>query len=205
MATLRIISLFFIFTLLCLAAGCATTTKNLSTWKDPSFNKAGFSNVVVICAAANEGNRRIFEDEFVRQLQKNNINATASYTMFTLNDGKDGDAVKELIKKRGFDSVLVGRMVDKTTEMKYYPPTVTYTGPPRAYYGGWYNYYHMGYSYSTTPGHTSTQDIVKLECNVYDTATEKLVFSSLSSTTITRGSKTKVDSVVKVILNNILK
>ena len=205
MIKLRLIPAFLIFSLLFFAAGCATTTKTLETWRDPAFNKTSFTNVVVICAAANEGNRRIFEDEFVRQLQKNNINATPSYSLFTLDEGKDRDAVKALIEKKGFDSVIVGRMVDKTTEMKYYPPTVTYTGPPRAYYGGWYNYYHMGYSYSTTPGHTSTRDIVKLECNVYDTATEKLVFSSLSSTTITRGSKTSVDSIVKVILNNILK
>lgn len=202
----RLIAVFMIFGLLIFATGCATT-KSTATWKEPAFNKGKFTNVVVIGVAENEGNRRIFEDEFVKQLQQKNINATPSYTMFRLENGnKQGkDAIKARMEQKGFDSVIITRVMDKTTEQTYYPPTVTYTGPPRAYYGGWNNYYSMGYNHYTTPGYTSTHDVVKLECNVYDYASEKLLFSGLSDTTITRGSKTKVDSVVKVLLKNILK
>ena len=201
----RLVAVSLIIGLLFFAAGCAAT-KSTATWKDPAFNQAKFSNVAVIGVAESEGNRRMFEDEFVKQLQEKNIKAVASYTMFTLEKGKnDKAAVIDLLKQKGVDSVIVTRVMDKTTEQTYYPPTVTYTGPPRAYYGGWYNYYSMGYNSYSTPGYTSTKDIVKLECNVYDFAGEKLVFSGLSDTTITRGSEAKIDSVVKVLLKNILK
>ena len=200
----RLITVFLIFGLMSLATGCATT-RTTHIWKDPAFNKADLKNVVVIAVAANEGNRRIFEDEFVMQLQEKGIKATASYIMFSLDGPKSKDDLKVLLKPGGFDSVIVTRMVDKTTEQTYYPPTVTYTGPPRAYYGGFYGYYNMGYSYYSTPGYTQTNDIVKLECNIYDFANEKLVYSGLSDTTIARGSKADIEGGIKVILKSILK
>ena len=199
----RLVTVFLIFGLFSLAAGCATT-RTTHIWKDPAFTKADLKNVGVIAVAANEGNRRIAEDEFVKQLQEKGIKATASYIMFSLDRPKSKDDLKTLLAPGGFDSVLIARMVDKTTEQKYYPPTVTYTGPPRAYYGGWYGYYDMGYNYYTTPGYTQTNDIVKLECNVYDFASEKLLYSGLSETTIARGSKADIEGAVKVILKSIL-
>lgn len=197
----RLITVLLIFGLLSLAAGCATT-KTTHIWKDPAFNKADLKNVAVIAVAANEGNRRIGEDEFVMQLQEKGIKAMASYVMFPLDRPKSKEDLKTLLAPGGFDSVLVTRMVDKTTEQKYYPPT--YTGPPMPYYGGWYGYYDMGYSFYTTPGYTQTNDIVKLECNIYDFASEKLLYSGLSETTIARGSKADIEGAVKVILKSIL-
>ena len=185
--------------------GCSTT-KSIGTWKDPSFNKNELSNVLVIGITDKDSVRRIFEDEFVKQLQANSINATASYTMFQLDKAdKDKDAIKVQLEQKGIDSVIVTRMVDKATEEKYYPPTVTYVRPPRVYRNGWYNYYHLGYrEFITSPGYSQTYDVVKLECNVYKLKDEKLLFSGLSDTTISRGSEAKVSSIVKALIKSFL-
>ena len=189
-----------IFGLLCLVAGCSTT-KSIGTWKDPNIRGDKYKNVAVIGVTARDGIRRIYEDEFVKQLAVHGINAMPSYTMFALQnvEGNRGK-IKAQMKEKGVDAIIVTRMVDKVTEQKYYPPTVTYAGPPHAYYGGWYNYAHTGYAYYSTPGYTQTYDVVKLECNVYDFADEKLIFSGLSQTTISRGSEAKAGSVVKALI-----
>jgi hypothetical protein len=185
-------------------AACGTT-KSIGTWKDPAFSMSKYKNAIVIGVTYRDTNRRIFEDEFVRQLQDNNFKAIASYPLFSLDEIEDNRAAIEAqLRQRGIDSVIVTRMVDKTTEEKYYPPTVTYVGPPRAYYGGWHSYYHMGYSTVSSPGYSTSHDVVKLECNVYDFGNEELVFSGLSETTISRGKEREVvDSVVKALIKSI--
>jgi hypothetical protein len=147
--------------------------------------------------------RLIFEDEFVKQLKERDVNAIASSTMFSLDSVKDNkEAIRAQMEKKGIDAVIVTRMVDKTMEQKYYPPTVSYMGPPRAYYGGWHNYAYTGYAYYSSPGSIETYDVVKLECNVYDLADEKLIFSGLSETTISRGDEAKIRSVVKALIKS---
>ena len=196
---------FLVFSLLFFFVGCSTT-KSVGTWKNPAFSMTKFTNAIVIGVTYEDTNRRIFEDEFVKQLQKDNINAIASYTMYSLDKIKnDKDAIRAQLAQKGIDAVIVTRMVDKTTEEKYYPPTTTYAGPPRAYYGGWHGYYGMGYSTVSSPGYSKTYDTVKLECNVYDFEKEELVFSGLSQTTISRGKETEVaGSVVKALIKSIL-
>ena len=164
-----------------------------------------YKNAIIIGVTYRDTNRRIFEDEFAKQLQKDGMDAIASYPMFSLHEIKDNkDAIRAQLARRGIDAVIVTRMVDKTTEQKYYPPTTTYVGPPRAYYGGWYNYYHMGYSHVSSPGYSKTYNVVKLECNVYDFEKEALVFSGLSQTTISKGNESKVaSSVVKALIKSI--
>lgn len=199
----RQIKVFLILGLLFLIAGCATT-KTTEVWKDPAFNKTILKNVIVIGVAERDANRRVFEDEFVKQLQKKNINAIASYTMFSLDEArKDRDAVKSQIMQKNIDVVIVTRMIDKTTEEKYYPSRGGYS-PPSIYYNGWYSYYSISYSPFHSPGYTKTYDVVKLECNVYDIKKEKLVFSGLSDTTIKRGVETKASKIVKGLIKNIL-
>lgn len=198
----RLMKVSLILGLLCLVAGCSTT-KSLGIWKDPNIKGKQYKNIIVIGVADRDGIRRVFEDEFVKQLQAHDIKAIVSYTMFSLNK-INKETIKAQMKKKGIDAVIVTRMVDKTTEQKYYPPTMNYAGPPRAYYGGWYNYAYTGYAYYSSPGYNKTYDVVKLECNVYDFAEEKLVFSGLSKTTISKGNEANAGSIVKALIKSFI-
>lgn len=200
------VKVFLVFSLLLFFMGCSTT-KSIGTWKDPAFNMSKYRKAIVIGVTHKDTNRRLFEDEFVRQLQDDNIDAIASYTIFSLDEIKENkDAIKPQLAQKGIDAIIVTRMIGKTTEEKYYPPTVTYAGPPSAYSGGWHHYYNMGYSQvAATPGYSKTYDTVKLECNVYDFVSEELLFSGLSETTISRGKEAKVAAgVVKALIKGIL-
>jgi hypothetical protein len=56
---------------------------------------------------------------------------------------------------------------------------------PAPYYGGWYGYYNMGYTYMSSPGYTTTDQVYKIESNLYDVTGDKLVWSGLTETTLT--------------------
>ena len=71
--------------------------------------------------------------------------------------------------------MLVTRLVDQETVNQYYPPT--YSSVPSAYYGGWYGYYNMGYTYMSSPGYSETNHVYRLETNLYDRAGDKLLWS----------------------------
>ena len=196
---------FVFLVLFGLATGCATT-KMTSTWSDPAYNSGSIKKAVVIGVAKSDGIRRVFEEGFVNQLKINGTDAMESYTMFSLKEADERpDAIKSQLIGKGFDTVIVTRMIDKSTELKYYPPTPTYMGPPRAYYGGWHGYYHMGYDYYySSPGGVQTYDKVKLECNVYSLKDGKLLFSGLSDTTTSSGIETKGEEIISVLVKNIL-
>ncbi len=199
----RLVKVFLIFSFLYFISGCSST-KMTSTWKDPAFSETKFTKVMII-GVARDGKRRLFEDEFVDKLQKNGINAMASYPMFSLEKANSNrDEIKAQMEQNGIDTVIVTRIVDKTTELKYYPPSPTYVGPPRYYYRGWYPYYSMCYTDCFSPGYTQTYDVVKLECNVYNLEEEKLVFSGLSDTTTSSGIENKFPEIIKVLVKNIL-
>ncbi|HXJ68303.1 MAG TPA: hypothetical protein VNM39_05320, partial [Verrucomicrobiae bacterium] len=55
---------------------------------------------------------------------------------------------------------------------------------PSPYYGGWYGYYSMGYSYMTSPGYVEENKVYRLETNLYDAKGDKLIWSGLTETTL---------------------
>jgi hypothetical protein len=66
------ISLFILF-----LGGCATTQVQ-SVWVDQEYKGEKIDTVFVIGVSRNDqSSRRIFEDEFVAQLKKRNVNAQA--------------------------------------------------------------------------------------------------------------------------------
>jgi hypothetical protein len=194
-----------IYGLCFLVVGCATT-KLTSIWKDPSYSTMKLEKVMVVALAKEESMRRLFEDEFVRQLAAQNIQAVASYTKFTLEQAhNDKDTIKLQIQEEGFTAVIVTRLLDKKQQEVYYPATTTYAGPPGAYYNGWHNYYNTGYSTMTSPGFSTTYDIVRLESNVYDIQADKLIWSGLSESFYDNGPDTQVRGVVAVLVKGLSK
>jgi len=81
----------------------------------------------------------------------------------------------------------VTRVVDQETVQNYYPPTYSTVAAPSAYYGGWYGYYSLGYTYQTSPGYVEENKVFRVETNLYDLKGDKLMWSGLSETTLISG------------------
>lgn len=186
---------------LAVLASCGPSTQLTSSWTDPTAPDRTYQKIAVVGVSAQSSMRHMYEDAFVAALAKRGTTAVASYT-FT-GDGKlDKDAASAKLQEMGVDAVIVTRLVDKETVQEYYPPTYTTMSAPGAYYGGWYGYYSLGYSYESSPGYVSTNKVYKLETNLYDLRHEKLMWSGLTETTIIQGDapQQEIQPVIYTVL-----
>jgi len=181
-------------------ASCAASTQLTSSWGDPAAANRGFKKVVVVGASPNSATRRIYEDTFVAELQGRGIEGIASYSF-----GGEGQMDKEQaiakLKEIGADGVIVTRLVDKETVQTYYPPTYSSVAAPSAYYGGWYGYYSMGYTYQSSPGYVAENKVYRIESNLYDVSNDKLAWSGLTETTLSSGDapETEIQPLIAAI------
>jgi len=126
------------------------------------------------------------EDDFAADIQSRGINAVSSYSL-TGEGQLDKDAAAAKLQEIGADAVIVTRVVDQETVQNYYPPTYSTVAAPSAYYGGWYGYYSLGYTYQTSPGYVEENKVFRVETNLYDLKGDKLMWSGLSETTLISG------------------
>jgi hypothetical protein len=185
---------------------CAATSQLTTSWADPAAAGRGFKKVVIVGASPNSAVRRMYEDTFASELRSRGIEAIPSYTVVGEGQLNKDDASAKL-KEVGADGVIVTRLVDKETVENYYPPTYSTYAAPSAYYGGWYGYYNMGYSYMSTPGYVEQNHVYRVETNLYDVANDKLAWSGLTESTLSSGQAptSEIQPVITMIANDMEK
>ena len=182
-----------------LLSACASTQLT-SVWKDPSYQTRP-AKILVIGMARSPLNRRLFEDEFVRQLEAHGTSAIASYTVLT--DAQQGDqaVIAKKVAELGADAVLITRLVSKKVVQVYVPGTPYYPPP---YYDTWPDYYVYGYRYMYTPGYIANDEYAVIETNLYDAKTDRLIWAATSETGINDSNKNLIKSYIKVMVNNMI-
>ncbi len=180
-----------------LATACATTELT-SVWKDPSYQSRP-AKVMVIGVAKNPIYRRLFEDEFVRQLKERGTDAISSYTVLSDAQQDDQAAIAEKVKELGTDSVLITRLVSKKT-VQFYVPGTAYYPPP--YYGTWPDYYGYGYRYLYSPGYVAEDQYAVIETNLYESGSDKLVWAATSETVINKTDQELIKSYIGIMVNS---
>jgi hypothetical protein len=179
-----------------LVTACATTTLT-SVWKDPSYHVQP-RKIMVIGVAKKPVNKRIFEDEFVRQLKARGTDAVAGYTVMPDEKQVDHAVIAAKVKEQGADAVLISRLVSKKTVHTYVPGSVTY---PPSYYGNWRDYYGYGSQAVYTPGYTAEDEYALMETNLYDAGNDKLIWSAASETEIRGSDQNQIKSYIGVMVN----
>ena len=108
-----------------LLAACASTSL-VNQWKSPEFSGPPMRKVLVVSVTQQTTVRRVFEDEFAKQLRAAGVEAVPSYTIIP-EDGKAEQAVLEkAVQDLGADGVLVTRLMksEQKTQVSpaYYHP-----------------------------------------------------------------------------------
>jgi len=176
-------------------AGCATT-RLTSAWKDPAYQGRP-RRILVIGVAKKPANKRLFEDEFVRQLKANGTEAIASYTVMPDSQQGDNAVIAAKIQEQGIDAVLISRLTSKKTVDTYVPGTNTYSP---AYYGNWRDYYGYGLQAVYTQGYMAEDEYALMETNLYDAGNNKLIWSALSETEIQNSDQAQIKSYIGVMV-----
>ncbi len=192
-----IVSLFAV-TLIVTVSACTQKARITSSWVDPTFAGYGADNILVMGVSRNETHIKLFENVFVDELSKNNIRTMASYKIIGDVPEPDRKIVEAAVAKTGATSVLITHIVDRTSKTQDFPGTVNFI--PGGFYGNMYGYYNDTYSAIYNPPSSVTRTTVRLESNLYDVKTAKLVWSAQSDAIDPKLLRTDYERVVDVLI-----
>jgi hypothetical protein len=183
----------FVLALL-LFSSCATT-KLTSLWRDNAYQDHP-RKILVIGILKTPANRRIFEDEMVKQLKARGTEALAGYSVLPEQSEANKETITAKMNERGADAVLISRLTDKKTVTTYVPGAAWSDYP--GYGGGWHGYY------SNSPGYTVQDEFAVVQTNLYDLKSDKLIWTAASETWITDDNESLIRSFIKVIIERLV-
>jgi len=177
------------FLLLCFAVllltSCAST-EVMNTWKDDTQSQQ-FTNILVVAVNKVPAYRTLIENELVNIIKKSGADAKSAATILPNTDLTDEATASSATQDTGADGVMIVRLVDTTKEQVYTPGTTYVQGAYGGRYNrGWQGYYNSGYRVTNTPGYYSEYKVSTVETAIFDTATNKRVWSTITSTTEAR-------------------
>jgi len=185
----------------CLVAACSQT-KMLKTWKAPDFQRGSLHKMLVVGVFKATGMREVIEGQFVEQLQQERIEAAAS-NAFLGEDELSRDAVVQKVRERGFDGVVLARIIDREMYEKYYPANQQTMDVSVGYYDDWYKEFVESTVQRDAIGYTVASRIdAWVETRVFDAATQKLVWSGVSETKIDGQDLAQIQDAVGKILKS---
>jgi hypothetical protein len=193
--------------LLCAVLGVAATTCGTSStlvqrWSEPTYVGSKGQKMMVVALAQNERGRHMWEEAFSTALRSVKVTPVAGSTALPLSGEADESTLKQAIRDSGVNLVAVSRLVDVEKEQVYVPGSTYYTPAPSYY--GMYGYYHNSYGMVSTPGYYQENKIYKLETNVYDVKTEKLVWSGLTETVNPETAQEGANSVIQIVIGDMI-
>ena len=189
-----------------LLASCGTT-KVTAFWKDEAYGKQP-QKVLVQAMLKQAVNRRLVEDEFVAHFRYRGISAVAAYTVLPGAGLATKAVLEEQLKAGGFDALLLVRLTGEKAEKRVVPGTATYhpAYPPMApRHGGWGGYYGSGYTAVYSPSYSVTDKFAVAETNLYDVATENLIWTASSETWVSESEQKLIKTYVNVMMDSLRK
>ena len=171
--------LFYFAFLIISCAGTDVTQKQV----DDAYKEKPVSDILVIAITGNEHNRRSFEKKFVAYLKSVGVDAVASEESIPMPPDLDlkKETILNAVNQYENDAVIITQLIGKEARDVYNRGGVT----------------RMGYfSYSRNPGYSSTSTTVRLETNLYDAKTGKLIWSGMSKTL----SKDSTDHIMNDVI-----
>jgi hypothetical protein len=186
-----------LFSFAFLIISCAGTGTELTQKQvDDAYKGKPASNIFVIAITGIEHKRRSFEKKFVAQLKSVGVEAISSEEAIPMPaDLKmKKETILNAVDQYKNDAVIITHVIGKEEKDVY-----TRGGSSHR---GFYGFYGSRYS---APGYSSTSTTVRLETNLYDVKTEKLMWSGKSKTW-SKDSKDKImNDVIKAVINNLQK
>ena len=194
------LSFRFVMAIAVTILGACATTEVTAVWRDESYQNKPH-RVLAYAVLKKPINRRIVEDEFVRHFTSLGIDAVPGYAVFPGNELVEKEVLEEMLKTRSFDLLLLMQPTDTRTEKVEVPGIVTYQAVPCR---TWPGYYRMGYTAVYTPGYTVEDRYVMAETNLFDVASDKLIWTASSETRIEGKVQKLIKAYVAAIIDAML-
>ncbi len=109
--------------LVVLVESCSSSTL-VDVWNDPTYHESPLKKILIIAIRIDPVQRRIWEDAFVGELSKHGVNSTSSYHLFP-DVLPDTNQIIQTVQEKGFDGILVTRLLLDETKSHYVKSYVT--------------------------------------------------------------------------------
>lgn len=178
-----------------LLASCAdtTTTRVTGQWRNPRYHGM-LTKVLVISLAQEPSIRQSFEQTVSARLRKQGIEAVPSSDIIPLDEKIDRKTVKAALAGKGFDGVLVSRLIGIDADSTYVPPRTA---------EDFDSFYNHAYAMVYTPGYLARRTVVSIRINVYETGHGRLIWSMTSQTFNHSNVKDVIDSLSTTITRHL--
>jgi len=168
-------------------SACGSTTSITGSYKAPGVTTVSYKKIFVSSLNSDPSIRQTVETNIANYLASKGYAAVKSTDVFPVSfhssgGDKNQDTVLSKIRATNCDAILTIAMVNKETATRYVPGSGGVYPYGVGYYGTFGAYYGYGYNSFYSPGYYTTDKIYYLETNLYDAATEKLVWSAQSKT-----------------------
>lgn len=211
-------TLFIACAVCILILGC-TSTKLTYVYKSGDYNPASYKKMAVIAIAPKTHGRVEVEKAVVAELKSRGINAMETWSIFVFaNDpellkqaGFTGERRKEIIRQKvtenHIDALLTITLFDSRKEQRYVPGSSTSVGigVGAPVYGYPYAAY-FGYAWEVTsePGYYEDASTYFIETNLYDVASEKLLWTGQTKTTMNSSLATEAAGFSKLVVTRMI-
>ena len=179
---------------------CASS-KITGEWKDPELSSKKYSKILVIGAAKQPDRRIFYEDEFVKQLNRQSVMAIASHTIIPRDKMLDKDTIVKSIEGLQIEGVIVTRL-QGIKEQRQVPQGKTYQ-VPYGYYNNMYDYYNTSFSTAPSVSYAESHEYLQLESNLYDVKTEKLVYSITTDTFVRQKFQSRITAYIETVVRKL--
>jgi hypothetical protein len=170
-------------------------TSFTSVWKDPQYQGGKVNKVMVIGVSKKPNIRQMFEEEFVKQLKTMGADGVASYTVLPSDKMLEKEAILKQLREANADACLITQLIAREDAIKQETPKDENLT----------SQYPRSYNYSYNRGYILEDDAVSLKTDLYNTASEKLIWTALSETFVRGDDEEEITTLIGKITENLKK
>jgi hypothetical protein len=178
---------------------CSPSTRIIRSWRDTDafINTSRPAKFMIAALLKNETVRRRTEDLMLAYYPERGIASYKELGIRPLNEPEKFYTDK--LVKDGIDMVVIVRMI------KYDKKKMFAQGQWPAYYNNWKDYYNFASPAYYTPDFYAIDRLYNVEVNIYALATNKLIWTGITSTMNASGPDNLFDDVINIIHDYMVK
>lgn len=191
--------IFAFSTILLILVGCSTLS--MDTWSDPEISERPLGKVMVLAIAEQATTCRLFEGHFTEQLAARGVDAVSGHVVLPADEDLSREQLEAALKEGGYDSLVLTRLLNESIRNQVVHAGYTTSYP--AGYGHYYDYYAYGVIEPVT--YVDSYMEYRLETNVFDVQTGKMVWGGTMSVYDTSSEKKNIKKVVNGVIRDLEK
>lgn len=157
--------------LLLILISCSPSSQFTNLYVDDTYKGLQFKKVLVVGMAKEEWKRKVYENEFRKDLMHHNVQVLTAWQELPKGETISKETFYKYFSDKNIDAVFVIMAAGSKTE-----ETMTSAGSSNVYVG-FYGFYVSSASYFYSPVTTSEETVVYMKTNIYETSKGTLIWS----------------------------